>query len=295
MQISTYYFLLITNKTLTYHFILFHIKPTQHMRNILIAIVAILYLILGWLFYQDHNRCCVTTTTEVQNNERLLLQNTGPLLFSYNNSIPITGDTWSAMRDSLNRLISDTTSLEITGWYCANLSPPETKELGIARAAEIKKLFPEYPEGKITIVAKGVDCQDGRIDINDIAASFTTRVSTADVQEIEDRTIIYFSYNSTSRLKNESVETYLKQVAERVIKSGESILLTGHTDNIGSDETNNMLGKKRADTIKQYLISRGVNAEKVKVLSKGKSEPIADNTTDEGRAKNRRTELQIIQ
>ena len=265
------------------------------MRNILIAIVAILYLILGWLFYQDHNRCCATATTEVQNNEHLLLQNTGPLLFSYNNSIPITGDTWSAMRDSLNRLISDTTSLEIAGWYCANLSPPETKELGLARAAEIKKLFSEYPEGKITIVAKGVDCQDGRIDMNDIAASFATRISTAHVQEIEDRTIIYFSYNSTSRLNNESVESYLDQVAARVIKSGESILLTGHTDNIGSDETNNALAKKRADTVKQYLISRGVSAGKIKVISKGKTEPIADNATEEGRAKNRRTELQIIQ
>lgn len=265
------------------------------MRNILIAIVAILYLILGWLFYQDHNRCCVTTTTEVQNNERLLLQNTGPLLFSYNNSIPITGDTWSAMRDSLSRLISDTTSLEITGWYCTNLTPPESEELGLARATEIKKLFSEYPEGKITIVAKGVDCQDGRIDIDDIASSFSTKVSTAHVQEVEDRTIIYFSYNSTSRLKNESVEKYLKKVAERVIKSGESILLTGHTDNIGSDETNNMLGKKRADTIKEYLISRGVNAGKIEVKSKGKTEPIADNTTEEGRAKNRRTELKIIQ
>ncbi len=264
------------------------------MRNFLIAIIILLWLILGWLYYQDHDRCC-SGTSEVTKQETTTLLNAGPLLFSYNNSTPITGDGWSAMRDSLSGLISDTTSLEISGWYCTNLTPPETEELGIARGNEIKKLFTENLRDKITVVAKGIDCADTRMNMNDAAASFSQRITTKHIQEVEDKTIIYFGYNSTARLNNVEVEAYLDKIAERVKKSGESIQLTGHTDNIGSDETNIALGKKRADTVKSYLISKGVPSNKIKVTSKGKSEPIADNSTEEGRAKNRRTELQVIQ
>ncbi|HRO72846.1 MAG TPA: OmpA family protein [Saprospiraceae bacterium] len=265
------------------------------MRNFLIAIIILLYLILGWLYYQNHNQCCTGDLSNVPKENSILATSSGPLLFSYNSSTPVTGNGWPSMRDSLAGLITDTTSLEITGWYCTNLTPPETEEIATGRANETKLLFDASVRDKITVVTKGVDCSDSRINMNDVAASFAQRVTTAHIQEVADKTIIYFGYNSTSRLDNKNVEAYLDQVAERVIKSGESILLTGHTDNIGSDAANLVLGKKRADTVKQYLISKGVASGKIKVESKGKTEPIADNSTDEGRAKNRRTELQVIQ
>ncbi|MFZ1581419.1 MAG: OmpA family protein, partial [Saprospiraceae bacterium] len=120
------------------------------------------------------------------------------------------------------------------------------------------------------------------------------RIRTANIKETADGTLIYFPFNSTQKLNNAEVESYLNDVAERVNKSGESISLTGHTDDVGSDASNILLGRKRADIVKSYLVAQGVSVSKINVDSKGESMPVAENTTDEGRAKNRRTELKII-
>lgn len=262
------------------------------MRAFLIAFLLLLWLILGWLFYRDHSRCC--------SGERdvsavpVITQKTGPLLFAYNNATPITGDSWLRLRDSVSLFATDTSSLEIIGWYCTNLNPAETGQLALQRANAVRLLFPDIPDDRISIVTKAMEYDSTRMSINDVAAAFASRVRTANIQEIEDRTLIYFPFNSTKKLNNTAVESYLKNVAERVIKSGESVVLTGHTDNIGSDESNLALGQQRADIIKQYLVSLGVPSAKITATSKGKAMPVADNQTEEGRAKNRRTELQII-
>jgi OOP family OmpA-OmpF porin len=72
-----------------------------------------------------------------------------------------------------------------------------------------------------------------------------------------------------------------------------SIKVVGHTDNVGSDAYNQALSERRASSVAEYLISQGVAPNKVTSEGKGESQPIADNDTDEGRAKNRRVELHI--
>jgi outer membrane protein OmpA-like peptidoglycan-associated protein len=72
-----------------------------------------------------------------------------------------------------------------------------------------------------------------------------------------------------------------------------SIKVVGHTDSVGSDEYNQGLSERRAASVAQYLISQGVAANKVTSEGKGESQPIADNDSDAGRAKNRRVELNI--
>ncbi|MFZ1456737.1 MAG: OmpA family protein, partial [Saprospiraceae bacterium] len=90
------------------------------------------------------------------------------------------------------------------------------------------------------------------------------------------------------------VETYLNDVATRLMKTAESVVLTGHTDAIGDADKNMVLGQRRADIVKKYLITKGVDPTKISSVSKGEEQPIADNSTEDGRSKNRRTELQII-
>ena len=90
------------------------------------------------------------------------------------------------------------------------------------------------------------------------------------------------------------MEAYLDDVAERVKKTGERIRLTGHTDNVDSESFNQGLGLRRENIVKQYLIGKGVNASKIITETKGETQPVATNDTEEGRAQNRRTELQII-
>ena len=69
------------------------------------------------------------------------------------------------------------------------------------------------------------------------------------------------------------------------------IEVVGHTDSIGSDAVNNRLSKERADSVAQYLIGQGVQSVRIETLGAGKAYPIADNSTDAGRAKNRRVEI----
>jgi outer membrane protein OmpA-like peptidoglycan-associated protein len=75
--------------------------------------------------------------------------------------------------------------------------------------------------------------------------------------------------------------------------SGSMLTVTGHTDLVGSIDYNYNLGLKRALTVEKYLEDQGVNASRMVVSSKGETEPAADYITQEGRAKNRRTEISL--
>jgi len=65
----------------------------------------------------------------------------------------------------------------------------------------------------------------------------------------------------------------------------------GHTDSIGSDTYNQALGQRRADATRDYVVSQGIDAARLTAVSFGESKPAADNSTDEGRAQNRRVEI----
>jgi outer membrane protein OmpA-like peptidoglycan-associated protein len=69
------------------------------------------------------------------------------------------------------------------------------------------------------------------------------------------------------------------------------VRIVGHTDSTGSDELNNRLSLERAQATKRYLVERGVSANQIQVAGRGEHEPVADNNSDAGRAKNRRVEI----
>ncbi len=72
------------------------------------------------------------------------------------------------------------------------------------------------------------------------------------------------------------------------------IEIIGHTDSTGPEDYNQKLSELRARVVADWLIRNGINSKRIKAIGKGESEPIADNSTPEGRAKNRRTEIRII-
>ncbi len=72
------------------------------------------------------------------------------------------------------------------------------------------------------------------------------------------------------------------------------IRITGHTDSIGTREYNQTLSERRAEAVASYLISRGVNPKLITTAGAGEDQPVADNSTAEGRAKNRRAVIDII-
>jgi OOP family OmpA-OmpF porin len=74
----------------------------------------------------------------------------------------------------------------------------------------------------------------------------------------------------------------------------EVVIAIGHADEIGTDEYNQKLSVRRAESVKAYLVSKGIEANRVYTEGKGKKQPIASNKTKEGRAKNRRVEIEVI-
>ena len=70
-----------------------------------------------------------------------------------------------------------------------------------------------------------------------------------------------------------------------------AVEIHGHTDNIGSESTNMILSKKRAESVKHYLTSKGISSDRIKIKYFGESCPVADNTTAKGRKSNRRVEI----
>ena len=74
----------------------------------------------------------------------------------------------------------------------------------------------------------------------------------------------------------------------------EVIIAVGHTDAIGTDSYNQRLSVRRAEAVKAYLVSKGIEKNRVYTEGKGEKQPVADNKTAEGRAKNRRVEIEVV-
>lgn len=102
-------------------------------------------------------------------------------------------------------------------------------------------------------------------------------------------------FNSSSSAVNIKYYKQLDQLAAAVKKSGESveIILEGHADSSGPEDYNNRLAIARADRVKRYMMSKGLDADRFQVIGKGIKEPLVSNATPEGRAKNRRVEIRI--
>ena len=74
----------------------------------------------------------------------------------------------------------------------------------------------------------------------------------------------------------------------------EVIIAVGHTDSVGTDEYNQKLSVRRSEAVKAYLTSKGVEKNRVYTEGKGEKQPVADNKTKEGKAKNRRVEIEVV-
>lgn len=111
-------------------------------------------------------------------------------------------------------------------------------------------------------------------------------------EKVEFATHIGFQSGSDKLTKDSY--PYLDQLVQIMIDNPDCwVKLDGHTDNTGSDAINNKLSQKRVDAIKYYLVDKGINPNRIIARGYGSSQPIAPNNTAEGRAKNRRVEINI--
>jgi len=104
---------------------------------------------------------------------------------------------------------------------------------------------------------------------------------------------VYFDTNKAA-VKGTAATTLDKLVGIFKEYPNSNILVEGHTDSAGAEEYNMNLSKQRAESVTSYIIEKGVAANRFSTKWYGESQPIADNTTDEGKRKNRRVELAIV-
>lgn len=147
-----------------------------------------------------------------------------------------------------------------------------------AEGAQVTWTAPNQPgDALITVTA-----DDGRGGVT--TGSVTLRVVAADPIVFED---VHFDFD---RFNLRPDATKILDQAIGVLQKNPQIQVTieGHTDSVGTNEYNLALGERRANSVREYLVSRGIAENRIQTVSFGEERPVADNQTTEGRARNRR-------
>lgn len=210
--------------------------------------------------------------------------------------------------DSLNVYLEENPlkTLKITGYYTTDeINNSAFPNLGLARANAIKNYFVSKGISSQQIDTFGALNDDIIPDQDDIfhgpeSYDIATR-EEGDDSHLEALKIIGDSIKSDPLILHfETAQSVINLSAEQREKvadisryldkiEGASVTIVGHTDNTGNAESNMVLGQKRADFAKSYFIKNHIPETKITTISKGQTEPIADNATEEGKAENRRT------
>lgn len=199
--------------------------------------------------------------------------------------------------------------LTITGYYRSDEDNNSAyPNLGIARASAIKNYFVAKGMPSRHISTRGERLDDMIEDENSIlygpdafevgllsSSEILKEEMEAIAAEIKGKPLLlYFETGAATvkltpeqRAKVEKIARYLDKVEES------TCYIEGHTDNTGTPEGNMVLGQERADFARDYLIRNHIRTSKITAISKGQTEPIASNDTDEGRAQNRRIVVTI--
>lgn len=218
-----------------------------------------------------------------------------PLMFECNSASPILSKAFDELK---NKLIGDKAGrnvFQIVGLYSnQETNPSRFANLGLARANSIKKLFEDQvAASNINVVGRARNTQ---LDCSTpfVSSEMEWRLVSEQVKELDDRTLIYFPKNSTEKNASKEIDDYLEAIAKRMIEEPSWMIgLIGHTDSEGEEKANALLGLDRAATVKEALIKYGVDKKRILVSSRGETQAIASNETEEGRMQNRRVELKI--
>lgn len=208
------------------------------------------------------------------------------------------------MKTLRNTLIAAAVSVSLAG--CANMSSREANDAKHAGAVALGALagimlgnqFSDNPVVKGAMgVAGGFIAHKIYEDLNkDFKDDPNVEVKpvTVDGQNAINVSLrnVHFAVNSAD-LSYEDMQK-LDKVIETVRGRDVDILVIGHTDSTGPEDYNMELSLARANSVRNYMVRKGIPASRIATRGKGELEPIADNSTPEGRAKNRRVEIYLV-
>jgi outer membrane protein OmpA-like peptidoglycan-associated protein len=121
-----------------------------------------------------------------------------------------------------------------------------------------------------------------------------SKIDKIQMEAVSDKILIHFPYNSIKKEDDSVINSYLTNLATELVASGKKVTVTGHTDFVGDAKSNNEFGLRRANSIRDLLIKKGVHKNQIICKSMGDRKPMATNDTANGRYQNRRVEIQIV-
>ena len=156
---------------------------------------------------------------------------------------------------------------------------------------------PMTPEG-VTVDAKGCPLDSDNDGVADYKDQCPNSAPGAVVNELgcaKPLVLKGVNFHLNSAKLTEEAKSILQQVAttHKTDHSDVHLIVSGHTDSTGTDDYNMSLSKRRAESVVAFLVGQGCDATKLTAVGYGESKPIAENTTREGRAQNRRVTLSV--
>jgi type IX secretion system PorP/SprF family membrane protein len=177
-----------------------------------------------------------------------------------------------------------------------NGQKPQGKKLGAT--VGVKKPPTPKPAADTSKVKTAVKKDDMSARLKQKQDSVITQANAGNLKHeplILEKATLHFNFEFNSSTLDKETTDYLDELAQALTDNPElKIKLVGHTDNVGSEKFNQRLSINRAQALKNYLVEKGVDSERVTADGKGMKEPLNNNETDEDRAKNRRVELTIL-
>lgn len=249
-----------------------------------------------WYVCHIKNKCEATEQSEAAPPPPATVDNR-PLVFTWSDASPKTRSNFEAYRDSLLKALPEDKLFEIAGrFYPGEKAPEGFSNMGLARADALKKLFQDdLDESRIVASSSPFPDVDKPVEGFFSGAEFNykdiPKVDKVEIIEVANQISILFPYASADKAPDPKVDDYLSTLVEHLKQTQETVTITGHTDNSGSDDYNNSLGLARAKHIQKILRSKGIEAARITIDSKGEAAPVASNDTEEGRRQNRRVVL----
>lgn len=308
-------------------------KKTSYLLGILLTIIlgTILYYFLccgvccgegSCKHEQEETKSAVTPEIkEATKNAFMISDANGDFKLKFNDNFnfktskfsieqPVSGDVENGILKLKDYLLENPLkTVDITGFYKSDeVNNSAYPNLGLARANSVKNYLVLHGVSSKQIDTYGKLNDDINPDENNTLfgplefGMLSTDASDTSTMETLEKAceavrvnplILHFKTGEAAIALTSEQRQKIADISHCVDKLGVKVQVVGHTDNTGDAANNVVLGQQRADFAKGYLARNGILEVNIDTSSKGQTEPIADNTTDEGKAQNRRTVITI--
>ncbi len=232
----------------------------------------------------------------------------GTSVFSFNKGFEITSlngsvnvpEELTSLKDSMYTYLNDNQDKEllISIKHLVSEANINGNHLGILRARALEKYCIDAginPKRITTEIIESTYEYDTKNNNYEAITFQFKEISNERIVQVEKsiaNKTLYSNFAVRSFLPDKELVAYTLELKNYLKKyPNKKVYVEGHTDSVGTN--NYAFGLGRANNVKDYLISQGISASIIKASSKGEDEPVATNTTEEGRAKNRRIEITI--